>query len=197
MALAERARAMIAQPALEWPVVAAEPATTTDILRSYVVPLAIIGPVCQLAEALIFGHRSIIIASASAVLTFVLEIVAVFVVAFIADALVTSFGGTKDSVASFKWVAYSLTARWLAGVFQLIPGVGPLIVLIASLYSLYTLFLGTSPVMRVAPDRAAGFTVVVIVAYIIVVGLFTFAVFTLLGLLFAGAAIATGGALTR
>jgi hypothetical protein len=183
---------MIAQPALEWPVVAAEPATTTSLLRGYVVPLAIIGPICQLAGALIFAHRSIVVAMAASVLEFVLEIVAVFVVAFIADALITSFGGTKDSVASFKWVAYSSTARWVAGIFQLLPAFGPLIVLVASLYTLYTLFLGSSPVMRVAPDRAAGFTVVVVVTYIVVMGVFSFVAVALLGILFAGAAVATG-----
>jgi hypothetical protein len=195
VALADRARAMIAQPAREWPSIAAEPGSTTSILRGYAVPLAIIGPMFGLAGVLIFQHQSILYAIVGAVLEFILEIVALFVVAFIADVVSPSFGGSRDPVAAFKWVAYASTARWLCGIFLILPFFGRLIVLVGSLYSLYTLYLGTAPVMRIAADRAAGFTVVVIVAYILVIAVVTIVLGLLLALFFAGTAVATGSAL--
>jgi len=185
---------MIAQPAQEWPIVAAEPGTTTSILRGYVVPLAIIGPVFSLAGVLIFGHQGILYAIAAAVLEFFLELLALFVVAFIADTLAPSFGGTKDFVSAFKWVAYASTARWVAGIFEIIPVFGSLILLVASLYSLYTLYLGTVPVERIPQEKALGFTIVVIVAYIVAIAIIRFLLGILLGLFFIGAGVATGAA---
>jgi hypothetical protein len=196
VALVDRAKAMITQPALEWPAVAAEPATTGSILQGYVIPLALIGPVCSLVSTFAFLHRSIVFAVALAALTFVLEIVGVFAVAFIADALAPSFGATKDSLASFKWIAYSSTARWVAGVLQLVPIAGSFLIIVASFYSLYVLYLGAVPVMKIAPDKAAGFTIVVIVAYIVVIGILSVCVGALIALLFAGA-IVGASAITR
>jgi Yip1 domain len=192
VALVDRARAMISSPAQEWPAVAAEPATIPGILQSYVLPLALIGPVCGLIGNFGFLHRGAVYGAAAAVLGFILEIVGLFVVTFIADATVASFGGVKDSVSSFKWIAYSSTARWVAGVFALIPVIGAFVILVASVYSLYVLFLGTVPVMRVPAERAAGFTIVVIIAYIVVVAIVSVLLGILLTLFFAGALMATG-----
>jgi hypothetical protein len=192
VALADRARAIIAQPAQEWNVIAAEPATTTEILRGYVVPLALIGPIFTLAGSLLFAQRGFAYACAAAVLEFILEIVAVFVVAFLADALGPSFGGTKDQVPAFKWIAYASTPRWLAGIFTIIPIFGSLIVLIASLYSLYLLYLGAGPAMRVPQDKTLGFTLVVVIAYIIAIGIVTWLLAILLALFFVGAGVAAG-----
>ena len=196
MALVDRAKNMILTPATEWPVVAAEPATASSILSGYVVPLALITPICSLISSFVFLHRSIVFALVSAVITFVLEIVAVYVLAFIADALAPSFGAQKDPVAAMKWVAYSSTPSWVAGVFQLIPVFGGLIAIVGALYALYVLYLGAVPVMRVAPDKAVGYTLVVIVIDIVLYFLIGMCVALLMGIFFAGAAL-TSGALGR
>jgi len=159
---------MIANPARTWAAIAHEPSTTSSVLQGYVFPLAMIAPILQLAGALIFEHKPVIYACAEAVVLFLLEITSLFVVAFIADAFTPAFGGVKDSEASFKWVAYASTARWLAGIFAVIPFFGWLIVLVASLYSLYSLALGTVPMLGIPPARATGFTTVVVVGYIVV-----------------------------
>jgi hypothetical protein len=115
------------------------------------------------------------------------------VVALIADALAPSFNGVKDQTQALKWVAYAYTPRWIAGIATLIPVLGALIALLGSLYSLYLLYLGAVPVMRVPTEKAAGFTIVMIVASIVlffVVGIALGLIFTLLA---AGAIISTGG----
>ena len=92
----------------------------------------------------------------------------VLVVAFIADLLAPSFDGRKNFNQALKLTGYSLTAAWIAGVFVIIPGVGWLIVLIGTLYTLYLFFLGTQVMMKVPEQKAIGYTVVVVVVAIIV-----------------------------
>jgi hypothetical protein len=61
--------------------------------------------------------------------------------------------------------AYSSTASWVAGIFGLIPGVRFLTIL--GLYSLYLLYLGLPVLMKSPKEKALGYTVVVIIAAIV------------------------------
>src|SRR5258707_10703118 len=47
MSLVERAKNILLQPKTEWPVIAAEQATTGSLYTGYVIPLALIGPVAS------------------------------------------------------------------------------------------------------------------------------------------------------
>jgi len=66
-----------------------------------------------------------------------------------------------------KAAAYAGTASWLGGIFLLIPALG-LVSLIFSLYSLVLLYLGLPVLMKVPKDRAMGYTVVVIIIWVVV-----------------------------
>jgi len=87
----------------------------------------------------------------------------VLVVAFIVNALAPSFAGQKDSIQSLKVVTYSYTASWIAGIAVLLPGLGALIMLAGLVYGIYLLYLGLPVLMRAPPDKAVGYTVVVVV----------------------------------
>jgi len=89
----------------------------------------------------------------------------VFVLALIIDALAPTFGGQKNPIQALKVAAYSATAAWVAGIFGLIPALGFLGLL--GLYSLYLLFLGLPILMKAPEDKAMGYTLVVIVAAIV------------------------------
>src|SRR5690606_3263307 len=102
-----------------------------------------------------------------AVVSYVLALVSVWVLTFIIDALAPQFGGTSDRTQAMKLAAYSATAGYLGGAFGLIPAVAAL-GLLASLYGLYLLYLGATPVMKVPQDRAGLYVVIIIVAAIIV-----------------------------
>lgn len=167
--LVDRARAILLTPKTEWPVIDAEPATVGGIFRSYVVPLAAIGPVANVIGSLVFGWRffgvvyrpPVIAAIGGAVVSYVVALLGVFVLAFIIDALAPTFSGTKSPVQSFKVAAYGATASWLAGVFGILPMLGWLGIL--GLYSLYLFYLGLPLLMRSPKDKALGYTVVTIV----------------------------------
>jgi hypothetical protein len=195
MSLVDRARNIITRPAAEWPVIAMEPATPASLYTGYIIPLAAIAPVCSFIATAVFSHL-LVLAAVAAIVGYILELVIVFVVALIAGALAPNFAGTNDGTSALKWIAYGLTPRWVAGFAALIPIVGALIVLVASLYSLYVLYLGAVPMMRVPQDKAVTYSLVllaiVIVLYILV--------FVILGAITAAVMISTAaatGALTH
>ena len=167
MALVDRARAIVTAPAATWPQIAAEPDTPQRLFSQYVVPLALISPVCSMLSYLIFLHRGIVVGLVVGVLGFGLELVYVAVVALLAAALAPSFDGAPNRMQALKWIAYSLTPRWLAGIALLVPIAGALITLVASVFGLYLLYLGARPMMRVPQDKTVGYTAVLILCVIV------------------------------
>ena len=89
--LLERARNIILGPGTEWLVAAAEQTSPAALFSGYVVPLALIGPVCMVLGQLFFGHHPLPIVLPLALVSFALELAAVFVAASIANALAPSF----------------------------------------------------------------------------------------------------------
>lgn len=195
MALVDRAQRIITAPAAEWPVIATEPATVGALYSGYIVPLALIAPICSFVSSAIFLHRpgGIVAAAVIAVMSFVLELVNVFIVALIAEALAPSFNGVKDRIQALKWVSYSYTAKWVSGIALLIPIAGALIALIGGLYSLYTLYLGAVPMIKVPQEKAVGYVVVVILVAIVIAVIITFIVGIVFAMMAAGAIMSTGG----
>lgn len=182
---------MISSPQTEWPAIAVEPTTPGALYSGYIVPLALITPICSFVSEVVFQHRSLFLGSVVFVVAFVMELIAVYIVALLAEALAPSFNGVRDRNQALKWIAYSYTPRWIAGIATLIPGVGALIALLGSLFSLYLLYLGAVPVMRVPSEKAAGFTIVVILASIVLFVVIGFALGIIIAFLAAGAILTT------
>jgi hypothetical protein len=68
---------------------------------------------------------------------------------------------------ALKLVAYSSTAAMVGGIFALIPALGVL-TLVASLYSLYLLYLGVPTLMKVPQEKVLAYTAVLVVCAIVV-----------------------------
>ncbi len=174
--LVNRARNIITQPKLEWPVIDTEPTTIGDIYRNYVVILAAITPICTAIGLFLMGAgifrfpASFIIGQA--VLSYVLTLIGVYIFALILEALAPSFGGTKDRVKAFKLAAYSWTAAWVAGVVTIIPFLAVL-VLIAAIYGFYILYLGVPVLMKVPEDKSVVYTIAAVVVMIIIYAVIT------------------------
>ena len=73
----------------------------------------------------------------------------------IVDALAPTFGGEKNFIQSLKLTAYSYTAAWIAGIFQLIPFLGGILSLLGAVYAWYTFYLGVA-VMKKCPPGEGG-----------------------------------------
>jgi hypothetical protein len=171
--IVDRVKAIILSPKDEWPKIAAESTPQGDILRSYVLPLAAIGPVASFIGGQVFGYGmfgfsyrpSLVWSLSSALVSYVLSIISVFVLAWIADLLAPKFDGQSNKLGAFKLVVYSYTAAWLAAVFGLIPSLGVFSLL--GLYSLYLLYTGATPLLKVPQDKAVGFTAVTILCAVV------------------------------
>jgi hypothetical protein len=173
MNLIERARNILLAPQTEWPVIEAESTDPGTLYTSYIAILALIpvlaGLIVTVFLASLFGSRiGMGIAVGAALTQYVLSLIMVFAVAFIADALAPSFDGRKNLTQALKLVAYAMTAAWVAGVFVIIPVLGWLVSLLGSLYSLYLFFLGAPVLMKVPEPKVVVYTAVVVVVAVVV-----------------------------
>jgi len=175
--LIERARAILLTPKTEWPVIAAEPATTAGIYKNYLLLLAAVPAVFAFIDATVFGYDVPFMgtmrvgfgtALQTALFSYVMSLVGIFVFSLIVNALAPTFGGTKDSISALKVVAYSATAGLVAGVAVIVPFLGGLITFVAAIYGIYLLYLGLPVLMKCPQDKAVAYTAVSIIAAIIV-----------------------------
>ncbi len=173
MNLVDRAKKILLQPKQEWQVIAAEPHTVQDLYTGYVMILAAIPAVAHFIGMSIIGmgflgvSYRLPIASGLAhmVLSYVLSLGSVYVMALIIDALAPNFGGQKNFIEAMKVAAFFPTAAWLAGIFGIIPALS--ILGLVGLYSLYLLYAGLPILMKTPEDKAIPYTVVVIIAAIV------------------------------
>jgi hypothetical protein len=168
MALLDRLKGILFEPRNEWPRIAAEVATPQSIYASWVLIFAAIGP---LALMLVAGGGG----AKFAIGTYIMSLVITFILALLIDALAPSFGGTKDFVAALKLAAYSYTAAWIAGVFNIVGMLGAILALLAAIYSWYTFYLGAPVLKKCSPDKAVPFTIVIVLCGIALGLLFSFA----------------------
>jgi hypothetical protein len=172
-----RAKATLLTPRTEWPVIAAEPETVGHLYVNYVLIMAAIPAVALFLSSAVFGvsmpflgtYRIGVFSSlTTALTTYVLGLIGVYVVAFIVDTLAPTFNGQKDRVQALKTVAYAYTASWVAAVIGLIPGLTLLATLAGVIYSIYLLRLGLPHTMKCPDDKAVGYTAVTIIVAIAV-----------------------------
>jgi len=171
--IVERAKAIILKPKEEWPVIERETASSGDIFTRYALPLAAIGPVCGLIGGQIFGISALgftyrpplLTALPIAIGTFLLSLLSLFILSFIADKLAPQFGGESSSRNGFKLVVYSMTASWIAAIFGIIPSLS--VLSLVGLYSFYLFYVGAHPMMKVPVDKVLTYTIVTVICAIV------------------------------
>lgn len=174
MNLIERVKKITLTPAAEWPVIEAEPESTASLYTNYILILAAIPAIAGFLGGWLFGYSlgpaAVIRTSffgglGVAVTQYLISLAMVFIVARAVSFLAPNFGGVKDDMSGLKLIAYSWTPVWIAGIFGLIPGLRFLAIL--GLWGLYVFYLGAKPMLKVPEDKAAVFTVVAVVATIV------------------------------
>jgi hypothetical protein len=101
-----------------------------------------------------------------AIVSYILTIVGVFVLAWVINMLAPTFGATPSMPQAIKVAVYSSTAAWIAGIFNIFPALA-ILAIIGAIYSLYLFFIGLPILMKPAADKAMTYTIVVIVACIV------------------------------
>jgi hypothetical protein len=174
MNLVDRVKRILFSPGTEWPIIEAEPTTPAELYTGYIMPLAAIGPIAQIIGYSVFGitvpfvgtyRVPIGTALTSALVSYVLTVASTYVLALIIDGLAPSFSGQRSRIQALKLAAYSSTAAWVAGIFLLVPGLRILTVL--GLYSVYLLYLGLPVLIRSPREKVLTYTVVVVLAAVV------------------------------
>lgn len=175
MNLVDRVKNLLLSPAKEWETIKGESWTIGDLFTKYAIILAAIPAVAGFIGYSLFGisygfgsyKLGFGTSLTWAILTYVLSLVGVYVLGFIIDLLAPSFGSTKNMVASLKVAVFSSTPGWVAGILNIFPALG-ILVLIASIYGLVLLYMGLERIKSVPKEKMVGYFVVVLIAAIIV-----------------------------
>jgi hypothetical protein len=181
MNLVERVKGILLKPKEEWQTISGETTTIPELYKTYIVILAAIGPVASIIGMSIVGISLPFVGSfripittsiGSAVVHYILTLVGVYILALIIDALAPTFSGEKSINQSFKVATYSYTPGWVVGVIAIIPALSILGIL--GLYGLYLLYLGLPILMKSPKEKSLGYTIVVIIAAIVIFGVISY-----------------------
>ncbi|EQD70106.1 conserved hypothetical protein, membrane [mine drainage metagenome] len=114
-------RDLLLAPPKTWSKIADENATSLSIYTTWVLWLAAIPLVASLIGLAIYGSQlplgfslSLRMGSATALLSYAIDLIKVLALAMCVSALAPSFGGRKDRVQALKAVAYAYTPIWIA-----------------------------------------------------------------------------------
>jgi len=180
MAIVQRVQSILLKPKEEWAKIKVEPTTIAGLFTSYAMVLAAIPAGFQLLGSVLVGKRLPLVgvfrwpigrAFGYAVVSYILSLVAVYLLALVIDALAPTFSSSKNMTRALKLSVYSMTPGWLAGALYIVPGLWALSV-VASLYGVYLLYLGFgTPMMETPKDKIPGYMalsiVVVVVLYVV------------------------------
>jgi hypothetical protein len=176
--LQDRVKRIITDPKAEWPVIEREPATAEKLFREYIALLAAIPVLATMIGSVLIGvtipfvgtvRTPIVQAIVTAVFSYIFALIGVYIAAFVVDKLAPTFDSKPDFTQALKLVAYAYTPVWIAGVLNIIPMLG-ILVLLAGLYSIYLFYLGL-PVMMKTPEAKVIVYMIVAAVVMIVVGI--------------------------
>jgi len=171
-----RVKGILLQPGATWKAIDGEFTNPGRIYRGWVLPLALVGPICGALGTLVFGmnlgfgssYRVPITSIATlAAVDYVLAVVGVFALGQIINVLAPTFGAQRNDVQALKVAAYASTPWFVAGVFQVLPALA-LVGTLVSMYSVYLVFAGVPVVMKPTKDQGMGYAVVAILGAVVV-----------------------------
>lgn len=174
MNLVQRIQDILLRPKATWPVIEREPATASGLYTDYLLILAAIPAIAGFVGLSIVGVGAFGVSFRvpffagliNMVVSYVLSLVAVFVLSLIVDALAPTFKGEKSQINALKLVVFAATAGLVGGIFSIIPALG-ILGLLAALYSVYLIYVGLPVLMKCPADKAVGYTAVTILCGIV------------------------------
>lgn len=162
---------LLLHPDATWDEIDEEPATIRGLFSSYVLPMALIGPVCGFIGRSLTGVEiyGVIFRpnpgwlALQALVSLGLTLGLVYALSVLIAELAPRYGGERDRVQAFKLAAYGATPSFVGGVFALVPQLG-LAALLAALYSLYLLYRGLPRLVRTPEFGAKRYIGIVLVS---------------------------------
>lgn len=176
MILADRVKRLVLLPKEEWQAIEEEALTEKDIYTRYVMVLAAIPPVAGFIGYSIVGvgpfgqtlRVPIGAGIAHMLIGYLLALGAVYLLALVVNGFAQKFDAPTDFLSALKLAAFAPTPGWVAGVFNIIPSLWIIGVLL-SLYGLYLIYVGLPILMRPPAEKFPPYLVVVMMAAIVFV----------------------------
>ena len=173
--IVERVRDIILKPKDTWPIIKGERVDLKHLFINYAVPLALIPTVCGMIGMMLMGvvtpmgmvQIPILGFLLGALVGYVLHLAGLLIGAWIVKILAPYFNSKSDLTSAAKVIIYSMTPFWVAGVLNIVPGLGILAIL-AGLYGIYLMFLGLPVVLDTPPDKAILYLVSILVVGFII-----------------------------
>jgi len=174
--IAQRAKEVLLKPRDTFEVIKTETVTSRDLILNYLAPLAVIPAVASIIGMSAVGIRISVMGTlrtplinsfSSAVLQYILTLIGIYILGIIINALAPSFSGKKNEIQALKIAVYSATPSLVVGILYILPVLGILVV-IAGLYGFYLLYLAIPIMMECPPEKALGYTIVVIIINIVI-----------------------------
>ncbi len=194
MDLQTRVTNVLIKPKEEWPVIAAESTDVATLYKTYIAILAAIPPVGAFIGMTFIGVSVPMLGTyrsgfahglTTAIVQYVLALLAVYVAAIVIDRLAPTFQSQSNAIQALKLVAFSSTPGWLAGVLGIIPALATLGIL-AGLYGIYLFYLGVTPLMKTPDAKVVPYMVVSAIVIIVVMAMVGVITTALTGALFVG-----------
>ncbi|NMC62080.1 MAG: YIP1 family protein [SAR324 cluster bacterium] len=161
-----KALSIVKDPVKAWDEIKGENYTIVDLYKKYVLILAAIPAIGQLIQGIYNGRFPL----GLAIVSYVITLASVWLSSFIMKYIAPSFSGSNDQTTCMKLVAFSMTPAWLGGIFYLIPMsvLAYLLSLLCSLYSIYVLWQGITPIVNVPTEKRLVFLIVMVVVSIVI-----------------------------
>ena len=160
------------------------PSTTSNIMVKYVAVLAaipfiatLIGDIWYYSLFVPFGFAGFPIAYAftAAILIYILDVVAVYVISIVIRMLAPTFSSTADPVKSLKLAAYIFTPAFLISILDIIPILG-ILTIVGVLYGLYILYIGLPIMLGTPKEKVVTYVVAVVIATIVIYAIVGFVI---------------------
>jgi hypothetical protein len=170
---------IITKPKAEWEVIKTETMSIKQIFVGYVCILSAIPAIASFLSLSIIGITisnpfgpsfsfkfSIGAGAITAITSYVLGLVGVYVAAMVVSALAKSFESTPDMGSATKLVAFAYTPSWLAGIFGIYSPISWLS--IVGLYSIVLIYFGLGPMMNTPQGKKMGYMIVSAIIVIVI-----------------------------
>jgi len=170
-----RVRNILLEPGTEWPKIASEAASVKGIVQTYLIWLLGLAAVVSFLSMAVIGvggffatvRFGLFASLAQAFIGAMASLLTIYLMSLLVNALAPSFGGSKNSTNAFKLVAYASTAALLGSVLSIVPWIGWLLAFAAGLYSIFLMYKGLPILMQSPQEKSMLFTLVLIVAGIV------------------------------
>jgi hypothetical protein len=172
----QRIKDILFKPKDTWPQIKAEATGVSQVLTGYAMILAALPAIFGFLGFTLIGQSfgpitgffriPFVYALVWAIVSYVLTLVALYVEGLIINALAPSFGSKQNMVNAYKLAVYSSTPAFIAGILNIIPALG-ILVLLLGLYTFYLLFIGMPVMMETPKEKVGGYFVVTLIIMIV------------------------------